>query len=94
MTTPAFTITPAALDWNVVSDVLVDNGSVAASVVPPSPAVGAATYTFGNLTANHTIGAIYDDHGGVCPGSYTTLDPAGNDPQIEIVNGRYLFGRR
>ncbi len=65
---PVFTITPAALDWNVVSDVLVDGGSVGASAAPAVPAVGGNSYKFMNVTANHTLGANYDDHGGVCPG--------------------------
>jgi hypothetical protein len=87
-----FSITPAALDWNVVTDVLEDGTSVGASAVPAVPVIGGNSYTFMNVTANHTIGANYDDHGGVCPGSYTTLDPAGNDPQIEVVNGDLSSG--
>jgi hypothetical protein len=80
----AFTITPAAVEWNVVKDVLRDGASVGASAVPPSPAVGPATYTFTNVTANHTIGTNYDDHGGSCPGSSTFLDPPNTNVRGEI----------
>jgi type IV pilus assembly protein PilY1 len=88
-----FTITPNAFlagppdpPWITVSDVEVDDVSVAGSTSPASPSSSAVTYTFTNVTDNHTLEAFFTDYGQDC-GSATFIAGTGVVRPGELVNG-------
>ncbi len=81
-----FTIDSLAPDYTIVSNVLVDGGSVGSQTVPTTPAVLSTTYTFVNVTANHIISAEFDDFGDDCSGAV----PVGVPPFVSARAG-YIY---
>jgi len=78
-----FTMTSDIPLYNTVADVLVDGLSVAGATSPPSPAYHTTDYTFTNVTANHTISAIFGDHGEDC----ASATPVGVPPYVSETAG-------
>ena len=75
--TQTFTMTANAPDYTIVQDILVGppSISVAGDASPPVPALDTASYTFTNVTANHTIGAVFTDFGFNCETAATVGFP-------------------
>jgi len=78
-----FTMTSDIPLYNTVADVLVDGVSVASSTSPATPAYHTTDYSFTNVTANHTIGATFGDHGEDC----ASATPVGVPPYVSATAG-------
>jgi len=68
-TSKTFTITPNTTNYfYVIKQIKVDGTAISGY-----PAQGAKTYTFTNVTTDHTISATFDDHGYSCDATATTV---------------------